>query len=129
MDYPDLDILSNDDETMLRKLVDLDKNRKYQVGSTLYSVSRNSREGTLVRHLDQAHMLNVSYPNGDPSVLEVYTAGHSYLAAKEAELEAERKRVRERKEDKLHDWKISAFTAAVGVIGVVIGFLLGRIPN
>lgn len=120
MDYPELCILSDEDESMLRKLVDTDKKRDSQVGDYLYSVSRNNREGTLIRHLDQAHMLNVDYKKGDPNVLEVYAAGYSYVAAME-------RRKAERKEDMRHDWKISVFTAFAGITGVVLGFVLGRL--
>ena len=127
MEYLDLDLLDDDDERMLRKLVEIDRKRKAQVSGYLYTASRNDREGTIIRHLDQAKMLNVTYFEGDPSVLEVYAAGYSYIAKKDKELEDERRRVEERKQDMRHDWKITAFSALAGILGVVIGFVLGRI--
>lgn len=126
MNYPELEILDVDDEALLRKLVAMDRNKKQQVGEVLFSATRNSRNGTLVRHLDQAHMLNVGYTDGDPSVYEVYAAGYSYVATKDLEIKAEEQRRRERREDKWHNWRISVFSAVAGVIGVVIGFVLGR---
>lgn len=71
-------------------------------------------------------MVNVIYRDGDPRVLEVYAAGYAYVKRKDDEAEAERKRIRERKEDKAHDWRISVFTAVAGIVGVVIGFFLGE---
>ena len=38
----------------------------------------------------------------------------------------DRERDRERKKDMCHDWRIAAFTAFVGVLGTVVGFVLGK---
>lgn len=126
MNYPELEIPDVDDEALLRKLVAMDQNKNQQVGKVLFSATRNSRNGTLVRHLDQAHMLNVGYADGGPSVYEVYAAGYSYVATKDLEIKAEEQRRRERREGKWHNWRISVFSAVAGIIGVVIGFVLGR---
>lgn len=127
MDYPELDILDDADEKMLRRLVEADKSKAGRMDVALYRAEQNSHEGAIIRRLDQAHMINVDYRGSNPIVLEVYAAGYSYVTEKNREAEAEKKRVRERKEDMRHDWRITAFSAVAGILGVVVGFFLGRL--
>lgn len=125
-EYPDIIFLDADHEAMLRRLVDADrrldraKRKALEIG-----YARNGVEGAIVRHLDQAKMLNVMYHGGDPVVLEVYAAGYSYIEGRDKEIEAERRRRQERKEDMAHDWKISVFAAMAGIIGALGGTILG----
>ena len=125
-EYPDIDFLDADHEAMLRKLTEadrkLDRNKKE---SLYFSFKRNSAEGAIVRHLDQAKMLNVIYRDGDPVVLEVLAAGYAHICRRDKEIVAEERRCQERKEDMAHDWKISVFTAVAGVVGALGGTMFG----
>ena len=125
LQYPDVDVLDAKHEEMLRELVDADRNREQGKHEPLGLYDRYSIEGALVRHLDQAKMLNVDYCNGNPMVIEVYAAGYSYVEKRDKETAAEERHRQERKEDKAHDWKISVFTALVGVLSALGGTMLG----
>ena len=124
--YPDVDVLDAEHEALLRALVDADRKRDpCKQKSLCLAYDRDSAEGTLVRHLDQAKMLNVVYYGGDPMVMEVYAAGYSYVEKRDREIESEERRRQERREDKAHDWKISVFTALVGVLAALGGTFFG----
>ena len=121
MDYPDLDILANEEEQMLRRLIKHDRGRDRPTGH-IDCFIRESHDGAVARRLDQAKMVGAFYNNNQIVIGEVLAAGYSYIAKLDAEEQAEAKRQRERKEDKRHDWRISFFTAVAGIAGVVIGF-------
>ena len=124
--YPDIDVLDEEHEAVLRQLVEADRRRDHETKPALNLIyPRESAEGVIVRHLDQAKMINVVYYGGDPMVLEVYAAGFSFVKKRDDEAEAEKRRIQERKEDMRHDWKISVFTALVGVVAAIGGTLFG----
>ena len=59
----------------------------------------------------------------DRAVLRPTGRGYYYFEMRD---KLDRERDRERKKDMCHDWRIAAFTAFVGVLGTVVGFVLGK---
>lgn len=126
-EYKVYERISDEDENTLRGLIALEEARDEKVGSLVDAVAWETKKSASYRRLGQASMINIRYYDNLVEPLEVYINGFSYVAMRDAEIAEEERRKQERKEDKKHDWKIAVFTALIGVAGVVIGFVLGRI--
>ena len=120
--------LSVYDEKVLRRLIPLETARRQErkEGPLAY-IKRDTEAGAAMRRLDQMGMIGAMYKDGNPYVVEVLAKGYSYIGVVDAE-RAEIMRVeRHRKEDRRHDWLVSVFTVAVAMIGVIAGFLIGKL--
>lgn len=125
--------LPDDEERMLRKLVQLDRSRKQHGSGYIFKASRNDPEGTLIRHLDQAGMISVLYRQLDIIVAEVLMHGYEHMSNKDTEIKNEAQRIRELKQSRRHDWAIAIVPSAIKsiapivgtVIGTVVGYMLG----
>ena len=120
--------LSVYDEKVLRRLIQLETARRQErKRGPLAYIKRDTEAGAAMRRLDQLGMIGAMYKDGNPYVVEVLAKGYSYIGVVDAE-RAEIMRVeRHRKEDRRHDWLVSVFTVAVAMIGVIAGFLIGRL--
>lgn len=124
-EFPDIDLLNDEDEAMLRKIVDMQKAGERQSNFYILGHPVNSREGESIDRLGKAKMISVGTGDGCRIAKSVYPAALSYIRKMDEAVEAERRRQEERKEDKRHDWKISVFTALVGIVGALGGTILG----
>lgn len=124
-EFPDIDLLDDEDEAMLRKIVDMQKAGERQNDFYILGYPVNSREGKSINRLGKAKMVCAGTGDGCWIAQDVYPAGLSYIRKIDEAAEAERRRQEERKEDKRHDWKISVFTALVGIAGALGGTILG----
>ena len=120
--------LSVYDEKVLRRLIQLETARRQErkEGPLAY-IKRDTEAGAAMRRLDQMGMIGAMYKDGNPYGVEGLAKGYSYIGVVDAE-RAEIMRVeRHRKEDRRHDWLVSVFTVAVAMIGVIAGFLIGKL--
>ena len=122
------DRLSVYDEKVLRRLIQLETTRRQEnrQGPLAY-VKRDTEAGAAMRRLDQMEMIGAIYKDGNPYVVEVLAKGYSYIGIVDAERAEISRMERHRKEDRRHDWLISVFVALIAMIGVVVGFLIGRV--
>lgn len=122
--------LPHDDEAMLRKLAQLDRNREQHASGFILEVHRNSPEGTLVRHLDQAKMISVVYgSNNRILVAEVLMSGYEYIEKKDAEIKNEARRKNDLKKSRRHDWAIAIVPSAISLIATIAGTVIGTLAG
>ncbi len=116
------------DERVLRRLIQLETTRRQEnrQGPLAY-VKRDAEAGAAMRRLDQMGMIGAMYKDGNPYVVEVLAKGYSYIGMVDTERAEISRTERHRKEDRRHDWLMSVFMALIAMIGVIAGFLIGRL--
>lgn len=120
--------LSTYDEKVLRRLIQLETARRQEGRQApLAYIKRDTEAGASMRRLDQMGMIGALYKEGNPYVVEVLAKGYSYIGQVDAERADAMRVERHRREDRRHDWLIGVFTAVVAIVGVVAGFLVGKL--
>lgn len=119
--------LSAYDEKVLRRLVQLETSRRQEgKQGPLAFIKRDTEAGAAMRRLDQMGMIGAVYKEGNPYVVEVLARGYSYLGVVDEERAEVLRIERHRKEDRRHEWLMFGFTAVVAILGVIAGFVLGK---
>lgn len=119
--------LSTYDEKVLRRLIQLETARRQEGRQApLAFIKRDTEAGAAMRRLDQMGMIGALYKDGNPYVVEVLAKGYSYVGEVDAERSEIMREERHRQEDRRHDWFVSVFAVAVAMVGVIVGFLIGK---
>lgn len=124
-DYPDIDTLPAADEMLLRSLIEMDCPERRESKFYIREVGADGSDKASIRRLGEAKMIDVKMFDGRSVVGTVYPKGYEYVTKRDEAAAAEERRIEERKEDMRHDWKISVFTALVGVLAALGGTFFG----